>query len=89
MCKKKYLVTPTRDTQIWAEISHSVDGSLMSRFILHYLTVESIICLLSLSSPAQETPIKNSDKYCVVQIKTQSVTIVSPIELRPLAKLAL
>ena len=43
-----YLISSTRNTQIWAEAGDSVDGPLMSGFILHQLTVEAIICLLTL-----------------------------------------
>lgn len=49
-----YLIAPTRNTQIWAEICDSADGSLMGRFILHHLTVKGIICLLPLRCPAQK-----------------------------------
>lgn len=46
-----YLVTPTRNAQIWAQICHSVNGPLVSRFILHHLAVQGIIGLLSLGCP--------------------------------------
>lgn len=46
-----YLVTPARNTQIWVQICHSVDGPLMSWFILHHVTVKGVISLLSLRCP--------------------------------------
>lgn len=49
-----YLVTPTRDAQIWAEISDSVDRALMCRFILQHLTVKSIVRLLPLGCPGHK-----------------------------------
>lgn len=49
--KLDYLVAAPRNTQIWAQICHSVDGSLVGRFMLHHLTVNGVIGLLFLRCP--------------------------------------